>query len=542
MARTRMLMRRFAMLAVICWPTWSHAQGLPSFEELEADGAIIGTIHYDIQPIFDTDDERENGWLYRQLNRFHISTKQPVIEAQLTFQSGEAFEQRKLEETERILRQNRYLHEAQIRPTRYRDGVVDITVTTHELWTLTPGLSVYRSGGENRIKVEIEELNLLGTGAGLTLERRRDFDRTSVGISYRNRNLARTRAALGLAYFDADDGKTQDISLIRPFFSLDSRWSAGFRWFDQDRDERIFSLGESAAAFHKDQRFVDAFGGWSAGLKNDWTRRYLVGFVANDVKFSAPIATTLPALLPTDRRLNYPYLGFELVQNRFETIENLQQIGRTEDIFLGSRISGRVGWSATGLGANQEGLVYALTAQRGFGSPLKHLLLVDGGVSGRRENSRSTNVLSNARARYAYRRSEKSLAFASVSASFGQRLDTDNLQVLGGSSGLRGYPQRYQTGDSRALITIEQRYYTDWYPFRLVRVGGAVFFDAGRTWGINPAGEENQGWLKDIGFGLRLGSTRGISSKTIHLDLAFPLDGDNSIDSVQLLLEAKQTF
>lgn len=530
------------MLAIVCWPIWGHTAPVPSAQELEAAGAIIGTIHFEIQPIFDTDDERESGWAYRQANRFHIPTRQSVIEAQLNFQSGERFEQRKLEETERSLRQNSYLHDARIRPTRYHDGKVDITVSTREIWTLTPGFSLSRTGGENRTKIEIEELNLAGTGAGLTLQHRRDFDRTSNSIGYSNRNLAGTRVVLGLGYVNANDGKTQDVNLARPFFSLDSRWSAGLRWFDQNSDQRIFSLGNSAAAFHKEQRFVDAFGGWSKGLNNGWTRRYFAGFVSNEAAFSAPRTTALPSLLPTNRKLNYPYLGFELIEDRFSTIENLQQIGRTEDLFLGTRISARIGWSATGLGATQEGLVYSATVERGFGSPERHLLLVDGGVSGRRDNSRSANVLSTARARYAYRRSEKSLAFASLEARVGKRLDTDNLQVIGGSSGLRGYPQRYQSGDSRALFTVEQRYYTDWYPFRVVRVGGAVFFDAGRSWGTNPAGEPKQGWLKDIGFGLRLVSTRGITSKTIHLDLAFPLDGDSSVDDVQLLLEAKQTF
>ena len=69
-----------------------------------------------------------------------------------------------------------------------------------------------------------------------------------------------------------------------------------------------------------------------------------------------------------------------------------------------------------------------------------------------------------------------------------------------------------------------------------------MFFDAGRTWGDNPLGGESLGWLKDLGVGLRFAPTRGKSSKVLHLDLAFPLDGDDSIDSVQVLLEAKSSF
>ena len=107
---------------------------------------------------------------------------------------------------------------------------------------------------------------------------------------------------------------------------------------------------------------------------------------------------------------------------------------------------------------------------------------------------------------------------------------------------MRGYPLRYQNGDSKMLITIEQRYFTDWYPFRLMRVGGAIFADAGRVWGRNPLGSEPLGWLKDVGFGLRLAPTRSSSSKMVHIDVAFPLDGDPTIDSVQISLEAKRSF
>jgi len=129
-----------------------------------------------------------------------------------------------------------------------------------------------------------------------------------------------------------------------------------------------------------------------------------------------------------------------------------------------------------------------------------------------------------------------------LSATAGHSLDLDNPVQLGGDTGLRGYPLRYQSGDSKMLVTLEQRYFTDWYPFRLVRIGGALFADAGRVWGSNTQGERRFDWLSNIGFGLRFKLTRGQADKIVHLDVAFPLDGDDSIDSVQVLLESKRGF
>ena len=44
-------------------------------------------------------------------------------------------------------------------------------------------------------------------------------------------------------------------------------------------------------------------------------------------------------------------------------------------------------------------------------------------------------------------------------------LDPDQQLLIGGDTGLRGYPLGYESGTSRGLLTVEQRFYTDWYPF-----------------------------------------------------------------------------
>jgi outer membrane translocation and assembly module TamA len=116
------------------------------------------------------------------------------------------------------------------------------------------------------------------------------------------------------------------------------------------------------------------------------------------------------------------------------------------------------------------------------------------------------------------------------------------MLLLGGDNGLRGYPLRYQTGNQRALLTVEQRVYTDWYPFRLFRVGGAVFFDVGRAWGGDLRNTENPGWLSDAGFGLRIVNCRSAFGNVLHADIAFPLNGDSNIHSMQFLLRSRATF
>jgi hemolysin activation/secretion protein len=129
-----------------------------------------------------------------------------------------------------------------------------------------------------------------------------------------------------------------------------------------------------------------------------------------------------------------------------------------------------------------------------------------------------------------------------LSATAGSNLDVDGQVLLGGDNGLRGYPLRYQAGTGRWLFTAEQRMFTNWFPFQLFNVGGAVFYDMGRVTGRDPLGSAPQGLLKDVGFGLRFGNSRSALGNVLHVDFAFPLDGDSSIRSMQVVVETKRRF
>ncbi len=71
------------------------------------------------------------------------------------------------------------------------------------------------------------------------------------------------------------------------------------------------------------------------------------------------------------------------------------------------------------------------------------------------------------------------------------------------------------------------------------RIGAAVFADVGSAWYSST--NENT-WLRDVGIGLRIVSTRQTDAKVLHIDLAFPLDGGEDLDDLQLVIKAKQEF
>ena len=515
---------------------------LPSAAELEAAGATIGRVIIDKQNVFDTSKPGENKSIFRLANRWHIVTRDSVIEQQLLFRSGDPFSQRILEESERLLRVNNYLYDAKITPIRYEEGVVDIRVWTRDLWTLMPGLSVSRSGGENRTRVELSEQNLLGLGVKVRVSHTENVDRDSTSFEYFDKNLGNSWTSAFFKYSDSSDGGTTQFNLKRPFYALDTRWSAGARYFDDEREQSFYDLGNEVAEYKSESEIHSAFWGWSTGLIDGWARRWTTGIVYDDRDFSAVPDGELPSLVPEDRKLIYPFLGFELLQDNFQTASNRDQFERTEDFFLGTRLVARLGFATESFGSDRDAIIYSLSASNGYGSIQRKALFLSAWASGRVEHGESTNTQVGVNTRYYNQITEKRLFFMTLEGSWGNNLDLDKLVDLGGDTGLRGYPLRYQTGDSKFLATAEQRYFTDWYPFRLFRVGGAIFADIGRTWGDNPVGGPSLGWLKNVGIGLRLGPTRSSGRDVVHIDIAFPLDGDPSIDSVQFLIDSKKSF
>ena len=211
------------------------------------------------------------------------------------------------------------------------------------------------------------------------------------------------------------------------------------------------------------------------------------------------------------------------------------------DVF--AHLNVRAGYASDALGSDRDAVVLGLEAGAAFESDdRKHTLLLEAEGDTRVESGDLANALLTAQARYYWRTAARQLFFAAVTGTIGENLDGDEQILLGGDNGLRGYPLRYQDGSSHALLTLEHRIFTKYYLFRLFHVGGAVFFDMGRTWGQGVVSGPTEGWLKDVGFGLRLGSSRSSFGSVIHLDLAFPLDGDDTIESVQFLVETKRSF
>jgi outer membrane protein assembly factor BamA len=515
---------------------------LPTFAELEAAGAVIGRIRVNPQQIFDLDDPRESGWFYRLANQLHILTRPETIERRLLFKSGDYVSVRVIDETERLLRSGSFLHDVQIRPLAYDGEVVDIEVLTRDSWSLEVGASVARSGGVNSSRSSLKEQNFLGSGVSVGLGYSTNVDRAGTELSFQDSNLFGTRTALSASYANLTDGAQWAFGLARPFYSLDTQQAMGYSASHNDVVTGIYEQGVRVSQYRSVSDSWDVYGGWSPGRMGDWTNRYSVGMSKSSATYEVDPEHPPPSRLPADLTLTGPYVRFEAIEDVYEKVRNRDQIGRAEFFAKGFQSRAQLGRSFGTLGSTESSWLYSAAASKGFGSARVHALFFSGAFSGRLNGGERVNQLISGSARYYLPHGSNALFTASFSGDVYRRPDVPAPLQLGGDNGLRGYPLNFQSGERRALLTLEERVYADWHPYRLLRVGGAIFFDAGRAWNGPDAVTAGQHVLTDMGFGMRITDSRSSMGSVLHLDLAFPLNARDQVRSVQFIIKSQSSF
>lgn len=516
------------------------AQELPSFAQLEAAGAVIGSITVETHNIFDPTDPRENRAFHRAANFLHIKTQPWLIRSQLLFRSGERISRRVIEETERLILERNPVYEASIRPVAYRDGVVDLEVRTRDTWTLQPSVGLSRSGGASSGSLGVKDDNLLGTGTTVALERSSDVDRNGTLIEVSNDHLIDGWTSAKVERARYSDGSRSGIKLAHPFYALDTRWAAGFNAAKFERIDSIYSAGEVASQYRHSAKEGEAFGGWSPGRRGAWTQRFSGGLTYNSSDYEIDPSRPPPTELPPDRVVAGPFARYELIEDDFMAVRNRDRIGRTEYLAMGLRAFAQVGRSMGAFGATDKPWNFSTSVSQGWRVPGGRELIGAVSLSGEHGSTFGDSRATGFNARY-YSPRGSQVFFMAVSADFIQTPNAAGELLLGGDNGLRGFPLRYQRGTRRALLTLEERFYTDWYPFRLFRIGGAVFFDVGRAWGASEPNPK-PGWLSNAGFGLRVLNARTSTGNVVHIDFAFPFQRGENIKAAQFLVTTHKSF
>lgn len=502
----------------------------------------IRSIQFTSMSVFDENDPDENNALYLFLNKLHINTRAGVVRAQLLFEEGDQLDISSIQESERILRARPYLTNAYIVPLTVCAEQLDIMVVTQDSWALEPQFSVSKESEGTKSGFAIADGNIFGTGNSLTIGYEQNTERNMILYEFSNPHIFNSQIATKLYYADTSDGRDTLVDISHPFYSLETPWAAGFYAQDETLEEPIRHMDNEINSFRHQAMRNEVYFGVASDIQSTHTQRWLVGISNEEDNFYAT-PDTLQAI-PEERKAVYPWIEYQFLENRYGVFKNINQIQRPEDIALGKNFSFRVGYAGTHFDNPDDVIRYIGSYSHIIDFDRQHIfestLTLDG-----RYHSDVDGIDSSVAGiafTYNYFQDEKRRWYLGLLYEAGQDLAQYEELTVGDITGLRGYPSDFQRGDERYVFTLERRYFTDLHIFNILRVGAVVFVDVGKAWGIEQYGKSEL--LSNVGFGLRLSSSKVRIGNVVHVDIAAPTSARDTegVGEYQLTIGAAKKF
>lgn len=472
-----------------------------------------------------TPQEAAVGWAYKATNRLHMQTRESVVRRFLLFSEGDVYDQSQLEQTERNLRALDFIKSASVTAGEPHDGLVDVYVITQDSWTTEPGLNFGSSGGSTNFGFELQESNLFGLGKQLVLLYDNNIERTRRGIQYRDPSFVRPYWTGDFLLTDNSDGSEQRVSIRRPFYTFDRKWS--FQAFVDrfDKTTKLYANSYVESQFQTDERrLLVAYGRAIApNMKRAYRLTTGLDWIDDDFRH---VEEAPDAVLPDERDFHYVFGQFEYTQNGFVKINYVNRDDRFEDINLGTQFLLKLGISPEGLGADDTTGTARLVLNKGHAFGENAFVLADTRYETRIGGATNRNAIAGADIRFVRRiGGVHPQAFASrLHLDRGWDLDRDVQFFADGDTGLRGYRLYAFEGDKTMIVNLEHRVFLGRELWQAIQPGVAIFVDTGAA---TPKGVPLSlgSFRTDVGVGLRIGITRS-SRNMVRFDLAYALDED----------------
>ncbi|MDQ6803194.1 MAG: BamA/TamA family outer membrane protein [Acidobacteriota bacterium] len=485
--------------------------------QAQAEPLRIGTITIENVNVY-SNEEVSAGWLYRIADKIHVETRPSVIRGFLLFQEGDPYVPERLAESERNLRAFSFLKSASITASAPHDGLVDVTVTTQDAWSLEPGSELGSKGGVGTFGVSLTDNNLAGFGRQASISFNKGADRSRAAFDYRDCAFIRPYWQSRLTYAKNSDGFDHRLSIARPFYSFNTRWSAQLTFDDLRQHDRLFEQGLMSARFSQEHRQIVAATGFAIDPTDRRAMRITAGFRSSSDTFLS--LRDRPAdSLPTNRRFQYLFVRFDRVDNNFVKLNFVNNDLRYEDFNLGQQFSVEAAVSPR---SGTQYVRVAETVGRSFG---ENTFILPSIAFESRIDHGWRNAILSANARYVHRfQTEVPQTFVGrLMLNSGWNLDREVQFFADGSNGLRGYRLQNFEGSRNLILNLEQRFFIGRELFQLVSPGLAAFFDSGTA--TNASLLRSPQLKSDVGVGIRIGLPRA-SKGVLRLDFAYPLNRD----------------
>ncbi len=186
--------------------------------------------------------QHAHSFVQRAGNTLHIETQRRVVRNKLLFKEGDQLNRLQVVESERLLRQSEFIRDAKIKviPVSGSSDSVDVLVSTQDLWTFSPSLTITGS----RIKFRFTEYNFLGIGHRLSNNLVYNYSHPSTEPiytegSYLINNIANTYISSEVVYRFLENDNLKGIAFSRPFYSTLTNWAGGTSVFNRTIKDSI---------------------------------------------------------------------------------------------------------------------------------------------------------------------------------------------------------------------------------------------------------------------------------------------------------------
>ncbi|MCP4706486.1 MAG: hypothetical protein GY865_17955, partial [candidate division Zixibacteria bacterium] len=243
------------------------------------DDVVIDSIIIENGDIFDLNLPENENWIFKLANKLHVNTKKHVIMRELLFKEGDLFSEELANESGRNLRSLPYLFNAQIETTVTDSGRNVVKVTTSDRWTLAGGPTISRNSGQTTYQLGFEEVNFLGYGQRVSFDYFiREFEENYFQASFYERRLFGSRYGLNFYHNGHPEIGDRGFSIIKPLFSLDSKFAYSVSYNDIDRLDKYYSSGSEFAQ----NRYRSKHLGFSTVYRfGDYHNKVSIGFTYN---------------------------------------------------------------------------------------------------------------------------------------------------------------------------------------------------------------------------------------------------------------------
>ena len=480
--------------------------------------------------IFDLSLGQYKKFPYTWANKFHILTKEKVIQRELLFAAGDSYNQELIEESERNLRRYEFLGKVEIKARENSKRNLEVTVETEDLWSLSLAAVISGAGDKYNYAVSLNDHNFLGWGQTVSVFYSQDhstFFKEEYGLQFFDPRVFHSQHRVNLTLNKLSFGHWRVLDFSKPFYALATKWSYGVRGEDLKDKVSFFQKGtevlRNSYAHQKGEVFLSrSFG---------YLKRKELGvayFYQRDkfrpVETNSSLDTSNFSVTGETEKIGRLSLSFGLGELRYAQETKLDNFERIEDLQLGWFAKAGLGKSFEFLGSDREDWYFSTQFRWGWKiSPRQYLLFLN-------QNEAYRYKQNFDRLKNYWKLTYFNKSLPSQTVALGLNLSGISRQskyrqiTLGGDLGLRGYEVNQFSGQKQILFNLEDRIFTS-LKILTVALGAVVFFDAGYLWE-----KESHINLKDLradmGIGLRLGFTKALAGRVARLDLAKALQED----------------